>query len=60
MVYVLLLTHPYEFSEVLGVYSSQAIAEEYKTIALNSDKSNSYDEYNINEFELDQPLVKET
>ena len=58
MVYVLVVTHPYEFSEVLGVYSSKAIAEGYKEIALNCDKSCGYDDYDIEEFKIDSLLVK--
>ena len=59
MIYVLVVTYPYEFSEVLGVYSSKAIAEGYKEIALNRDKSGKYNDYYIEEFKIDSPLVKE-
>tara|TARA_R110000850_G_scaffold193619_1_gene320340 strand:+ start:296 stop:478 length:183 start_codon:yes stop_codon:yes gene_type:complete len=59
MVYVLVVTYPHECSEVLGVYSSKAIAEGYKEIALNCDKSGKYNDYYIEEFKIDSPLVKE-
>ena len=58
MIYVLLVTYPYEGSEIFGVYSSKDIAEEYKKIALKSDKSDGYNDYDVEEFEIDAPLKK--
>ena len=53
MIYVLLVTHPFEFSEVVGLYSEKSLAENAKKACLNQDDSGGYDEYEILEKELD-------
>jgi hypothetical protein len=58
-VYVLSLVHPYEGSEVLGVYSNKDLAEHYKKLALESDVGRYRgDEYDIIETALDAPAIR--
>ena len=46
-VYVIIETHPYEFSEVAGVFALKWDAEMAKTALIMSDDSNGYDEFDI-------------
>jgi len=50
MVYIILVTHPYEFSKCKGVFSSRKKAEK----AMSLFKKDSYDQWEIEEFRLDE------
>lgn len=52
MIYILLKTYPYEFSEVVGAYSSKESAETAKDEAVKNDNSNGYNEFDIGEYEI--------
>lgn len=52
-VYALIITYPHEFSEVLGVYSSEDIANTEKSKAEGLDDSNGYNDFAIEEFKID-------
>jgi len=52
MVYVLIKTYPYEFSEVIGVYSSEELAETAKKEAIEEDNSQGYNDFDIEEHEI--------
>ena len=53
MVYILLKTYLYEFSEVVGAYSSVESAEAAKEDAIKNDSSLGAGDYDIIETELE-------
>ena len=53
-VYVLTLHYPHEGSEVFGVYTSEEAAEAEGVKVMKLDKSNGYNEVEIDEVELDE------
>jgi len=57
-IYILLVTHPYEYSECLGVYDNKKLAGKRKTEAVKMDRSYGYDEFEVLEFEINAELAK--
>ena len=51
-VHVLIVTHPFEFSTVLGVFLNKADAEDERIIAKKKDTSKGYDDFDIEEHEV--------
>jgi len=53
MVYVLIITYPYEGAEVLGVYSDLEKAKMARGIAQEKDDSRGYNDFCIEEFKVE-------
>lgn len=53
VVYVLVVYLPYETAVVLGVYTDKSLAETEKSKAKKNDDSNGYNDFEIEEFKLD-------
>lgn len=53
MIYLLMLNYPHEGDEVLGAYSTAEKAEAAKLEAIKKDNSNGYNEFTIDEVELE-------
>ena len=51
-VQVLIVTYPFEFSKVLGVYRGLAAAEAHREEAIKKDESKGYNEFDIEEWEV--------
>jgi len=51
-VYVLVVYIPYETASVLGVYTGKSLAEAEKAKAKKLDDSNGYNEFEVEEFIL--------
>lgn len=54
MVYIVKITYPYEYSEVIGVYSSYEGAEIAKDLAEKKDYSGGYNCFDIEEHEVNE------
>ena len=56
MVYVLMVTYPYEGTKVLGVFSDFDTALAHRGSAEDTDTSDGYNDFEVREFEIDAPL----
>lgn len=51
-VHILIVTYPFEFSKVLGVFLNKSDAETQRDIEVKKDTSKGYNEFNIEEHEI--------